>query len=108
MMRLMKPSAYLINCGRGAIVKEEDLVKVLKDGVIAGAGIDVFEIEPIEPNDPLLQLDNVIVTPHSAYYTEESLYALQYGAAAEVARVLNGEEPISAVNQKDVDEVLKK
>lgn len=108
MLRLMKPTAYLINCGRGAIVKEDDLAKVLKENVIAGAGIDVFEVEPISPNDPLMQLDNVIVTPHSAYYTEESLYALQYGAAAEVARVLKGEEPLSAVNKKQVDEILKK
>lgn len=108
MMRLMKPTAYLINCGRGAIVKEDDLSKVLKENVIAGAGIDVFEIEPIKTDDPLLQLDNVIVTPHSAYYTEESLYALQYGAAAEVARVLTGEKPISAVNQNAVDSILGK
>jgi D-3-phosphoglycerate dehydrogenase len=108
MMRLMKPTAYLINCGRGAIVKEDDLAKVLKENVIAGAGIDVFEIEPIKTDDPLLQLDNVIVTPHSAYYTEESLYALQYGAAAEVARVLTGEKPISAVNQNAVDSILGK
>lgn len=108
MLRLMKPTAYLINCGRGAIVKEDDLAKVLKENAIAGAGIDVFEVEPISPDDPLMQLDNVIVTPHSAYYTVESLYALQYGAAAEVARVLKGEEPISAVNKKQVDEILKK
>lgn len=108
MLRLMKRTAYLINCGRGAIVKEDDLAKVLQENAIAGAGIDVFEIEPISPDDPLMQLDNVVVTPHSAYYTEESLYALQYGAAAEVARVLKGEEPISAVNKKQVDEILKK
>lgn len=108
MLRLMKPTAYLVNCGRGAIVKEDDLVKVLKDNVIAGAAIDVFEVEPILPDDPLLQFDNVIVTPHSAYYTEESLYALQYGAADEVARVLKGEEPISAVNKKAVDAILNK
>lgn len=108
MLRLMKSTAYLINCGRGAIVKEDDLVKVLKEDVIAGAGIDVFEVEPISTDDPLLQLDSVIVTPHSAYYTEESLYALQYGAAAEVARVLNGEEPVSAVNKEEVDSLLNK
>jgi len=108
MLRLMKPTAYLINCGRGAIVKEEDLVKVLKDNAIAGAAIDVFESEPILPNDPLLQFSNVIVTPHSAYYTEESLYALQYGAADEVAKVLKGENPVSAVNRKEVDEFYNK
>lgn len=108
MLRLMKPTAYLINCGRGAIVKEDDLYNILKENVIAGAGIDVFENEPILPNDPLLELDNVIVTPHSAYYTEESLYALQYGAAAEVARVLRGEEPESAVNIKEIEEQKNK
>ena len=78
------------------------------DAADQGDTDDVFEVEPILPNDPLLQFDNVIVTPHSAYYTEESLYALQYGAADEVARVLNGEEPISAVNRKVVDAILNK
>lgn len=106
MLRLMKPTAYLINCGRGAIVKEDDLYKVLKEKAIAGAAIDVFEVEPIKPGHPLLELDNVIVTPHSAYYSVESLYALQYGAAAEVARVLKGEEPLSAVNREAVEKVL--
>lgn len=108
MLRLMKPTAYLINCGRGAIVKEEDLVKVLKDNVIAGAAIDVFESEPIKVDDPLLQFDNVIVTPHLAYYTEESLLALQYGAAREVGLVLKGKDPISAVNKIKVDKILNK
>lgn len=108
MLRLMKSTAYLINCGRGAIVEETALVNVLKDEAIAGAAIDVFENEPIKLDDPLLELDNVIVTPHSAYYTEESLYALQYGAAIEVARVLNNEDPQSAVNYEAVKSQLGK
>jgi len=106
MLRLMKPTAYLINCGRGAIVNENDLCKVLEEKAIAGAAIDVFEKEPILPGHPLLELDNVFVSPHSAYYSVESLYALQYGAAAEVARVLKGESPVSAVNREAVEKVL--
>lgn len=101
-LRLMKPTAYLVNAGRGAIVDENALYKVLKEKAIAGAAIDVFEVEPIRPGDPLLELDNVFVTPHSAWHTFESALDLQTGAAAEVARVLRGEMPRSAVNYKDV------
>jgi D-3-phosphoglycerate dehydrogenase len=104
MLRLMKPTAYLVNAGRGAIVKEADLIKVLKDRAIAGAAIDVFEIEPIQPDDPLLQLDNVFVTPHSAWYNEDSKFDLQTGAAENVARILAGGEPVNAVNLKLVQE----
>ncbi|MPM85832.1 Glyoxylate/hydroxypyruvate reductase B [bioreactor metagenome] len=104
MLRLMKPTAYLVNAGRGAIVKEADLVKVLKDRAIAGAAIDVFEIEPIQPNDPLLELDNVFVTPHSAWYNEDSRFDLQAGAAENVARILSGGEPVNAVNLKLIQE----
>jgi len=104
MLRLMKPTAYLVNAGRGAIVKEADLIKVLKDRAIAGAAIDVFEVEPIQPNDPLLELDNVFVTPHSAWYNEDSRFDLQTGAAENVARILAGGEPVNAVNLKLIQE----
>ena len=66
----MKSSSFFINIGRGEIVKEEDLIQALKDGQIAGAGLDVFETEPLEANSPLWSLDNVIITPHSAGLTE--------------------------------------
>ena len=91
----MKPTAYLNKLGCGAIVKEDDLYKVLRKRPLQETAIDVFEVEPIKPGHPLLELTTLSVTPHSAYYSVESLYALQYGAAAEVARVLKGEEPHS-------------
>ena len=98
MLALMKPTAYLINCGRGAVVKESALYEVLKSKKIAGAAIDVFEKEPIATDDPLLTLDNVIVTPHSAWHTQESMYDMQWGAAHQVALVLEGKDPTHAVN----------
>ena len=101
-LRLMKKTAYLVNAGRGAIVDEEALFKVLKENRIAGAAIDVFETEPIKPDDPLLELDNVFVTPHSAWHSRESMIALQSGAAKEVARVLSGQAPKNAVNYKAI------
>jgi len=69
----MKKSAYLINTARGPVIDEPALVEALKEGRIAGAGLDVFAIEPIEPDNPLLKLDNVILTPHIAFKTEEAL-----------------------------------
>jgi D-3-phosphoglycerate dehydrogenase len=105
-LRLMKPTAYLINCGRGAIVDNDALVKVLQEGKIAGAGLDTFETEPLPLGHPLLELDNVIMTPHSAYYTEESLYSIQYVAAKQVALILNGQKPEYCVNYDKVQEVL--
>jgi lactate dehydrogenase-like 2-hydroxyacid dehydrogenase len=69
----MKPSAFLINTARGALIDEAALTKTLTNNKIAGAALDVFEKEPIDPNHPLLQLDNVILTPHIAYKTEEAL-----------------------------------
>lgn len=102
MLRKMKHTAYLINCGRGAIVEEAALAKVLTEGAIAGAAIDVFETEPIRPGNPLLDLDNVIVAPHSAWHTQESMYDMQWGAANQVAQVLRGESPTHAVNFEQV------
>ncbi len=66
----MKKSAFFINIGRGEIVKEEDLISALKSGEILGAGLDVFETEPLEQSSPLWELDNVIITPHTSGSTE--------------------------------------
>jgi gluconate 2-dehydrogenase len=68
---LMKPSAFFINCCRGGIVDQGALCRALKNGAIAGAGLDVYEKEPIPIDDPLLKLDNVVFTPHSAGTREE-------------------------------------
>lgn len=94
----MKPSACLINTARGGIVDERALAEALREGIIAGAGIDVLPTEPPAADSPLLQLDNLILTPHAAFYSEESLVDLQTLAAREVARVLSGERPVSPVN----------
>ncbi len=96
--RAMKRTAYLINTARGGIVDDKALYRALREGVIAGAGIDVLPTEPPPPDSPLLQLANLILTPHAAFYSEESLLDLQVMAAQEVARVLTGQRPVSVVN----------
>jgi phosphoglycerate dehydrogenase-like enzyme len=75
----MKPSAVLINIGRGATVDEEALVEALRDGRIRGAALDVFEVEPLPPAHPLWQLENVLISPHTADHTADShLRAMQF------------------------------
>jgi phosphoglycerate dehydrogenase-like enzyme len=69
-LRLMKPDAYLINVARGKLVREADLVDALRERVIAGAGLDVFEHEPLAPSSPLWDLPHVIITPHTSGFTE--------------------------------------
>ena len=94
----MKPSAYFINTARGKVVDEPALIKALEDKRIAGAGLDVFEQEPIDPNNPLLKMDNVIVIPHNASYSDAALIVQCINPAQEVARVLNGQWPKHPVN----------
>jgi len=100
-LRQMKPTAYLINTARGAIVDEAALFKALEAGWLAGAGLDVFEKEPARPDNPLFKLDNVIVTPHIASYCEASYARLKQSVGREAARVLKGRWPRNLVN-KDV------
>jgi D-3-phosphoglycerate dehydrogenase len=97
-LAMMKPTAFLINTSRGAIVDEPALVAALQAGRLAGAGLDVLEREPPAPDNPLLAMENVIITPHAAYYSDDSLAYLQSAVAEEVARVLRGERPRSPVN----------
>lgn len=94
----MKETAYLINTSRGGLIDEEALVEALKNKKIAGAGLDVLASEFPGPKHPLYDFDNVIITPHSAYYSEECIRDLEINAAQEVVRVLAGEKPVSLVN----------
>ncbi|HUV44855.1 MAG TPA: NAD(P)-dependent oxidoreductase [Dehalococcoidales bacterium] len=89
----MKSTAYLINTARGDSVDEKTLFNALSEGVIAGAGIDVTDPEPPDPDDPLLQLENVIITAHSAFYSEDSLLALVMGTVGAVVDALKGDWP---------------
>jgi len=96
-LRRMKPTAYLINTARGPIVDEGALARALQEGWIAGAALDVLASEPPGPGHPLRGVDRVLLTPHVAFYSEESLQELQRKAAEEVARVLTGQPPRYAV-----------
>ncbi len=98
--KMMKDTAVLVNTARGPIIKEEDLVIALKEGLIAGAGLDVFEKEPVSSDNPLLHMENVIATPHCAWYSLRAIDNVQRKAAEEVANVLLGNEPFNCVNRK--------
>jgi phosphoglycerate dehydrogenase-like enzyme len=89
-LRLMKPTAYLINTARGPIVDEAALIDALRHRRIAGAGLDVFTQEPIDPNNPLLQLDNVVCTPHIGFVTQESYEQMLGGAVENIMNYLEG------------------
>ena len=102
----MKPSAYLINTARGGIVDEKALYDVVCEGGIAGVALDVLEQEP-PTNSPLLGLPNVLVTPHLGSATKEATAAACMIAAQNVAAVLTGGEPISAVNYSTVKAKFK-
>lgn len=94
----MKKQAFLINTCRGKVVDGKALVKALEEGEIAGAGVDVLEKEPPDPKDPLLNCEKLIVTPHAAWYSEESLDRLKNYGMDEVVRVLNGKRSRFVVN----------
>ncbi|SHE75671.1 D-3-phosphoglycerate dehydrogenase [Caldanaerobius fijiensis DSM 17918] len=105
-LSLMKPSAFIINTARGPVIDEEALIKVLKEGRIAGAGLDVLEEEPTPRDNPLLTMDNVIITPHVAWYSEEAEVELRTKAAQGVVDVLLGYWPKYLVN-KDVKDKIQ-
>ena len=97
-LALMKPTAYLINTARGALVDEKALYEALRDGRIAGAGLDVFETEPPSSDNPILGLKNVVLTPHIASWTEDSLKKEADIAMEEVKRILAGKRPANLAN----------
>ncbi len=97
-LKMMKPTAYILNLARGPIWDEKALYRVLKEGRIAGAAADVFEVEPASKDHPLLELENFIGTPHMAAHTEEALKRMSL-VAEDVLRVLEGKEPVHPVNR---------
>ncbi len=94
----MKPGAYLINVSRGPIVDEPALIEALRERRIAGAALDVFEQEPIDPANPLLAMDNVIVTPHSLCWTDECFHNMASTGLTSIVDALNGRKPEFVVN----------
>ena len=95
---LMKPDAFLINCARGSLIDEDALYDALSSGRIAGAGVDVLVDLAPPPDDRLFALDNLLVTPHTAFYSQEATLELERRAAGEVASVLQGNMPDNLVN----------
>jgi D-3-phosphoglycerate dehydrogenase len=99
-LKRMKKHALIINTARGAIIDKKALLKALREKWIAGAALDVIEDEPPDQTEPLLSLDNVVITPHRAYYSEESNVDCRRKAAINVLRVLQGKAPLHIVNEQ--------
>jgi D-3-phosphoglycerate dehydrogenase len=95
----MKENCILINTSRGPLIDEEALYNALKDGQIAAAGIDVFSTEPLTDSSPLRELENITLTDHAGWYSEESIVELKTKVAQNVLSVLKGEKPIYPVNE---------
>ena len=100
----MKPTAYLINTARGPIVDQRALHEALAEGAIAGAGLDVFEAEPCPADEPILKLDNVIVTPHALCWTDECFAGNGAADVRAVLEVRRGQVPVGIVNREVIDQ----
>lgn len=98
-LRLMKPGSYLINVSRGPVVDEAALIRALADGHLAGAGLDVFDPEPPLPDNPLLQMTNVVVTPHVASNTDKGYWRMSQSVVEQVLQVLAGERPTFLIDR---------
>jgi D-3-phosphoglycerate dehydrogenase / 2-oxoglutarate reductase len=96
--RRMKPTCIFVNTGRGPTVEEAGLIKALQEGWIAGAGLDVLEVEPVKPDNPLLRMHNVILSPHNASASARFDPARKRRVGQEIANVLSGRWPLSCVN----------
>jgi phosphoglycerate dehydrogenase-like enzyme len=95
----MKPNALLVNTSRGAVVDEGALVDAPRHGRLAAAGLDVFEAEPVAPDNPLLTLDNVVLTPHVTWYTADTMQRYLAEAVANCRRLRDGQPLANVVNQ---------
>lgn len=94
----MVKKPILINTSRGPIIDEKALIEALEEGLISGAGLDVLEKEPPDPQNPLLKMENVVLSPHVGFYSEESIHELKRRAAEIASTVLLGRWPKSVVN----------
>jgi D-3-phosphoglycerate dehydrogenase len=99
----MKPGAIVVNVARGPIVDEAALVAALASGQLSGAAIDVFDSQPLPADHPFLALPNVILTPHMAGITEESMLRMGEGVVSEVRRLADGALPLNLVNPDAVE-----
>jgi phosphoglycerate dehydrogenase-like enzyme len=98
----MKPSTWFINTSRGGLVDEAALIEALDSGIIAGAGLDVFESEPLAPDSPLTRFNNVVLTPHVAGMTKESSIRMAVRAAEAILDVLEGRTPAHVFNRNEL------
>lgn len=97
-LALMKPGALLVNTSRGGVVDEEALVEALRSGGLAAAGLDVFAVEPVPATNPLLALDNVVVTPHVVWYTRDTMRRYLDQAVDNCRRLRDGQDLVNVVN----------
>jgi D-3-phosphoglycerate dehydrogenase len=97
-LRRMKPTALLINTSRGPVVDEKALIRALQERWLAGAALDVWEREPVAADNPLLAMDNVVASPHAAYFSTAAVAAVPRRCGEEIARVLTGARPLNIVN----------
>jgi len=102
-LALMKETAFLVNAARGPIVDQEALTVALRDRRIMGAAIDAFEKEPTDPDDPILSLDNVILTPHAMGMTDQCFQGIGRSAFASVLEIATGRVPANIVNREVAD-----
>ena len=105
-LRMMKPTAYLVNTARGAALDEDAVYKILKEGAIAGAALDAFVDEPLPADSPLREFvgaDNVILTPHMIGHSHDVMASLPVAAVENVRRVLQGEPPLYTKNPQVID-----
>jgi len=95
---MMKPEALLINTSRGSIIDEPALVDALREGRLAGAGLDVFAVEPVASDNPLLRSDNVVITPHVSWYTVDTMRRYLIEAVDNCRRLRDGQDLVNVVN----------
>jgi D-3-phosphoglycerate dehydrogenase len=105
-LALIKPTAYLVNTARGPLIDERALAAALASGRLAGAALDVFEVEPLPADSPLRSVQHLIMTPHIAGGTEQSRLAMAKMAVENAARILRGEPPLSCLNPEVLNRTL--